>query len=94
MSVTLVACGLSTGPSAAPAEIAAPTATALASPSPASPSSAAEICAGPGSAEIDLPRVARQYLAAWNEHDTAARLRILDDIWADDATYLDALGPW
>lgn len=91
MSAALVACELSTGPSVGPAEIAAPTATALASPSPASPHSA-EVCAGPDSAEIDLPRAARQYLAAWNEHDAAARLRILDDIWADNATYLDAPG--
>jgi hypothetical protein len=64
----------------------------LASPDPASSRPAAEICAGPDSADIDLPRVARQYLAAWNEHDASARLRILEDIWAEDATYIDAPG--
>jgi hypothetical protein len=47
---------------------------------------------GPESAGIDLPQVARQYLAAWNEHDAEARLRILDDVWADDATYLEPSG--
>jgi hypothetical protein len=47
---------------------------------------------GPGSAAIELPRVVRQYLGAWNERDSEARVRILDDIWADDATYLESAG--
>ena len=29
------------------------------------------------------------YVAAWNEPDAAARMKILGGCWADDATYLD-----
>jgi hypothetical protein len=90
LSLTLAACGLSAGgPPAAPA--ANPDSTASPTPSP-SPSELAELCVGPESAGIDLPQVVRQYLAAWNEHDAEARVRILDDIWADDATYLESPG--
>ena len=91
LSLTVAACGLSAGgPPAAPA--ASPDSTVSPTPSP-SPRAQAELCVGPESAAIDLPQVVRQYLAAWNEHDTEARVRILDDIWADDATYLESAGP-
>jgi hypothetical protein len=29
------------------------------------------------------------YVAAWNEADAAARLKILEDCWAEDAVYVD-----
>jgi SnoaL-like protein len=29
------------------------------------------------------------YVAAWNEPDAAARTKLLDSCWAEDATYLD-----
>lgn len=90
LSLAVAACGPSAGgpptaPAASPDPIASPT------PSP-SPSPLAELCLGQESAGIDLPQLVRQYLAAWNEHDTGARGRILDLIWADDATYLESSG--
>jgi hypothetical protein len=30
------------------------------------------------------------YVAAWNESDAAARLKILEGCWADDAAYVDS----
>ena len=47
---------------------------------------------GPESAAIELPQVVRQYLGAWNERDAEARVRILNDIWAAEATYLESAG--
>ena len=41
---------------------------------------------------IDLPRIVQQYLAAWNQHDATARMGLLEAIWADDATYVEAPG--
>lgn len=90
LSLMVAACGPSAGgPQATPA--ASPDSTALPTPSP-SPRALTERCVGPESAGIDLPQVVRHYLAAWNEHDAEARLRILDDIWAEDATYLESPG--
>jgi len=73
-------------PSPAPTTSPAPTASPTASP-------VAEVCAGAEAAEwAGLPKVARQYLAAWNERDEGARNAILEEIWADDATYIDVVG--
>jgi hypothetical protein len=90
LPLTVAACGLSAGgPPAAPA--ASPDSTVSPTPS-AAPSALAELCVGPESTAIDLPQVVRRYLGAWNEHDAEARVRILDDIWADEATYLEPAG--
>ena len=90
LPLALAACGLSGGgPPAAP--MASPDSTVSPTPSP-SPRALAEPCVGPASAAINLPHLVRQYLAAWNEHDAEARVRILHDIWADDATYLASAG--
>ena len=87
LPLTIAACGLGAGgspapPAASPDSTVAPTAGS-------SPRGSAELCVGRGSVAIDLPLAARRYLAAWNERDAESRMRILDDIWADDATYLD-----
>jgi len=88
LPLTLARCGISAGgPSAAPA--ASPDWTASPTPSGAS-GTPAELCGGPETATIDLPHVVRRYLGAWNERDAEARVRILDDIWADQATYLES----
>jgi len=90
LPLTLAACGLSAGGlPAAPA--ASPDSTVSPTPSP-TPRAPVEPCVGPESAAMGLAQVVRQYLAAWNEHDPEARVRILDDLWADDARYLGSAG--
>lgn len=32
-----------------------------------------------------------QYLQCWNETDATARRKLIDDVWADDARYVDPL---
>jgi hypothetical protein len=32
-----------------------------------------------------------RYLACWNETDPRARRRLIDDVWAEDASYTDPL---
>jgi hypothetical protein len=36
--------------------------------------------------------VITRYLDCWNETDPAARRKLIDDAWAEDATYVDPLG--
>ncbi len=33
-----------------------------------------------------------RYLAAWNETDPGARRALIDELWAEDASYTDPLG--
>ena len=35
--------------------------------------------------------VITRYLACWNETDPAARRTLIDEVWADDADYVDPL---
>ena len=35
--------------------------------------------------------VAARYLACWNETDPAARRKLIDEVWAGDASYIDPL---
>jgi hypothetical protein len=35
--------------------------------------------------------VAARYLACWNEADPAARRKLIDEVWASDASYIDPL---
>ena len=35
--------------------------------------------------------VAARYLACWNETNQAARRRLIDEVWASDASYIDPL---
>lgn len=83
--------------SAVPTASRAPTASPAPTPLPAptaspAPSPVARVCAGREAAHWPgLPKAADRYLAAWNERDPRARLAILDEIWAEDATYFDAL---
>lgn len=69
-----------------------PDPTGSPAPSP-SAGSVARICAEPEGAAINLPWVVRRYVAAWSEHDAAARLRLLEEIWADDGRYVESPGP-
>jgi SnoaL-like domain len=39
----------------------------------------------------DFNEIAERYIAAWNETDSAARGRLLKEVWADDARYVDPL---
>jgi hypothetical protein len=32
-----------------------------------------------------------RYLACWNETESAARRKLIDDLWAEDASYVDPL---
>jgi hypothetical protein len=41
---------------------------------------------------MDLRDAVEQYAAAWNEHDDAARRKLLDAAWADDGVYCDPMG--
>ncbi len=40
---------------------------------------------------MDLQNLAERYLAAWNETDSAARRKLVEDVWAADGTYTDPL---
>jgi len=57
-------------------------------PSPA-PSPLANICAGQGADRSYLPDLVENYVAAWSERDPAKRLRIVENVFAGDGTYLD-----
>ena len=35
--------------------------------------------------------VITRYLACWNETDTAARRKLIEETWAEDASYIDPL---
>jgi hypothetical protein len=39
----------------------------------------------------DLAAVVDAYIASWNETDPGRRRALLDDVWAEDATYVDPL---
>ncbi|MGF1432273.1 nuclear transport factor 2 family protein [Kitasatospora sp. LaBMicrA B282] len=39
----------------------------------------------------NLQQLAEQYLATWNETDPAARRKLIDTHWAEDARYTDPL---
>jgi hypothetical protein len=39
----------------------------------------------------DFESLAEQYIATWNETDPAERSRLLGELWADDARYVDPL---
>src|SRR5690242_19089836 len=39
----------------------------------------------------DFPALAARYIDAWNETDGSARVRIVAEVWADDARYVDPL---
>jgi len=36
--------------------------------------------------------IIERYLAAWNETDPAARRALIDELWAENASYTDPLG--
>lgn len=54
------------------------------------PQAESSVCSGLGLDGLSLPPIARTYLSAWNERDDAARMTLLEDIWNDEGTYLDA----
>jgi hypothetical protein len=39
----------------------------------------------------DFDELADRYIAAWNETDPAKRSRLVSDLWAEDARYVDPL---
>lgn len=39
----------------------------------------------------DFPALAARYIDAWNESDADARERIVAEVWAEDARYVDPL---
>lgn len=39
----------------------------------------------------ELAQLAERYIAMWNETDAAARRRLVADLWADDARYVDPM---
>jgi hypothetical protein len=39
----------------------------------------------------DFDELAHRYIAAWNETDPAERSRLVRDLWAEDARYVDPL---
>jgi hypothetical protein len=39
----------------------------------------------------DFRDIAERYITAWNETDPPNRSRLLKDLWADDARYIDPL---
>jgi hypothetical protein len=40
----------------------------------------------------DITELVGRYLRAWNETDPAVRRATVDDVWAEDGTYVDPLG--
>ena len=46
------------------------------------------VCVGRSQQQLDVSQPARAFGEAWNETDGAARLALLDRIWADDAVNL------
>ena len=45
-------------------------------------------CQGVNAQDLDVPQPARGFGLAWNETDDGARMAILEEIWADDATHV------
>jgi hypothetical protein len=35
--------------------------------------------------------IVERYLASWNETDPAARRKLIDELWAEDASYIDPM---
>ncbi|MFD8482478.1 nuclear transport factor 2 family protein [Kitasatospora sp. NPDC059673] len=40
---------------------------------------------------MDLQNLVERYLAVWNETDSTARRKLLEDVWATDGTYTDPM---
>jgi hypothetical protein len=40
---------------------------------------------------IDAQTLATRYIASWNEADAAARGRLVEDLWTEDASYADPM---
>jgi hypothetical protein len=40
---------------------------------------------------LDVQKIATDYIALWNETDSARRARLLEERWTDAATYVDPL---
>ena len=40
---------------------------------------------------LDVQKIATDYIALWNEMDSARRARLLEERWTDAATYVDPL---
>ena len=81
-------------------EPASPTPTSVASPSPSTlPATPTPSVAGAapcaGRAVFDwtgFPSIARRYIEAWNEHNAAARLAMINEIWASYSMYIEPSG--
>lgn len=39
----------------------------------------------------DIDKLARRYLASWNEPDPVRRRALVDELWADEARYVDPI---
>lgn len=39
----------------------------------------------------DIDELVRRYLASWNERDPVGRRALVDELWTDDATYVDPI---
>ena len=39
----------------------------------------------------DIDELARRYLASWNERDPARRRALVDELWTEDARYIDPI---
>jgi hypothetical protein len=84
IGVLLAACGAtgaSTSPSSAPATATADAPTATADAPTAT-------CMGVDAPDLSVAEPARTYRRAWNETDADARLTLLEEIWANDGTYV------
>lgn len=40
---------------------------------------------------IDTQIMAQRYIASWNEADAATRRQLVDDLWTEDARYVDPI---
>jgi hypothetical protein len=40
---------------------------------------------------IDSQTIARRYIASWNEVDATTRRQLVDDLWTEDARYIDPI---
>ena len=103
-TVILAGCGGSTAEPAAPGTVpqtasaaatATQAATAIALPTPPGVDpvppafvAPAEACAGQSS-WTGVPALVIRLADAWHEHDAAKRRAILDEVWAEDGTYVD-----
>ena len=39
-----------------------------------------------------MQEIAERYIACWNEADPQRRRKLIDEVWAEDASYIDPLG--